>query len=67
MRLGRGVLDCGMKDRCPWENIVAVALVGVFVASTLPWTAWVAEVDLDIGFHGECFMVGQFHSAIPGK
>ena len=41
--------------------------VGVFVGSALPRAVRIAEIDGDVGFHGEAPMIGEFLPAIPGQ
>src|SRR6266566_1964374 len=41
--------------------------VGVFVGSALPRALRIAEIDGDVGFHGEALMIGEFFASIPGQ
>jgi hypothetical protein len=49
-----------------WEVLTQQA-IGVLVASPLPRTLRIAEVDVHIGSNGESLVVSQFSAPIPGQ
>ena len=49
-----------------WE-VLSKQSVGIFVGPALPRALRVAEIDLNIGGHGESLVVGRFLAAIPGQ
>jgi len=46
------------------RQVVPQEPVGVFVRAALPGTLRIAEVNLDIGSHGEAFVLGHLQPAV---
>lgn len=44
-----------------------VLLIRVLVASSLPLTLWIAELNLDVGGKGELLVRMRHHDSIPGR
>ena len=38
---------------------------GVLVGSALPWTAWITEVDLEMGRDRQFFVLGKLRTTVP--
>src|SRR5262249_32763973 len=49
------------------REILSQQAVGVLVATALPRTAWIAEIDLHVGGDGEVLVVSHLLASIPGQ
>jgi hypothetical protein len=49
------------------RQVLAQEPIGVFVASALPGTLRIAEVNLYIRGHGEAFVLGHLQPAVPSQ
>jgi hypothetical protein len=49
------------------REILTEEPVGVLVRASLPWAAWIAEVDLEAGVDAQLGVLGHLCSLIPGQ